>query len=271
MLRSYIMTAESNALALETHTERAAALDFIVAFMNADGQTRANVVSAAISTAFNRRAPMAYAIAKASQDVLGIHVHEHVMKEYLDSLKMTVPTNGAIVAFLRRVHADPDLRKRFVAAATSHDAFADFAAANGLDVPRQDLEDYLSPFELLSSLLRGLLDRGVITKAQFEERAGFSSSEYGQSGMGRDVDEQLFGAVFSAAGWATKASAFSNLQYPIGVLVFPATAVMVGGLEGRSFTFREIGDMIADSFLMALQSLAATLTQFRETVRGIFG
>ena len=50
-----------------------------------------------------------------------------------------------------------------------------------------------------------------------------------------------------------------------------ATAVMVGGLEGRSFTFREIGDMIADSFLMALQSLAATLTQFRETVRGIFG
>lgn len=67
------------------------------------------------------------------------------------------------------------------------------------------------------------------------------------------------------------ASAFSNLQYPIGVLVFPATAVMVGGLEGRSFTFREIGDMIEDSFLMALQSLAATLTQFRETVRGIFG
>lgn len=263
------MTAETNALALENHTERAAALDFIVAFMKADWQTRANVLSAVIGT--GRRAPLAYRLAIASQNVFGIHVHEHVMAEYLDSLKKTVPANEAIVAFLRRVHADPNLRKQFVAAATSHDAFASFAAANGLNVPRQDLEDYLSPFELLSSLLRGLLDRGVITKEQFEERAGFSSSEYSQSGMGRDVDEQLFGAVFSAAGWATKASVFSSVQYPIGVLVFPATAVMVGGLEGRSFTFRQIGDMIADSFLMALQSLAATLTQFRETVRGIFG
>ena len=60
-----------------------------------------------------------------------------------------------------------------------------------------------------------------------------------------------------------------NSTFPIAA--WAATAVMVGGLEGRSFTFREIGDMIADSFLMALQSLAATLTQFRETVRGIFG
>lgn len=44
--------------------------------MNADWQTRAYVASAAISTALNRKAPMAYAIAKASQDVSGIHVHE---------------------------------------------------------------------------------------------------------------------------------------------------------------------------------------------------
>lgn len=265
------MTAESNAAALEKHTERAAALDFIVAFMEADKQTKANVVGAVIGNRLShRRPPLAWAIAKASNDVLGIHVHEHVMKEYLDALKKTAPANEAIVAFLRRVHADPSLREQFAAATTSLDAFAKFAAANGLNVPRQELEDYLAPFELLSSLLRGLLDRGVITKEQFEERAGFSSSEYSRSGLGGVVDADLFGAAFAAAGWATKASVFSSLQYPIGVLVFPATAVMIGGLEGRSFTFREIGDMIADSFLAALQSMAATLTQFRETVSGIF-
>ena len=269
------MTIQNVAAALETQTERAAALDFIAAFMHADKQTKGNFVGAVLGMGLSRRgAPLAYLLAKASEERFGIHVHEHVMKEYLDSLKLTVPSNADVVALLRRVHLDSGLRSRFVAAGTRDaflDAFARFAAANRVDVPRQDLEDFLAPFELLSSTLRGLVERGVITEEQFEERANFSFSEYSQSGMGRDVDQELFGAVFSAAGWATKASVFANLQYPIGVLVFPATAVMVGGLEGRSFTFREIGQMIQDSFLMALQSLAQTLTQFREAVRGLFG
>ncbi len=260
------------AAALSLYAKQANILDFVVAFKTADELTHNNFVLETALHALMYHTSIYHAVALKAPEFLKVSIDETLLKEYVDTLRTPVTSNGAIVAFLQRVQGDLTLRRKFLSAATSYDSLARFAAANGLTASATDLKNFLSPFELLSSLLKGLLDRGVINKKQFEERAGFSFTEYaGISGMGRDIDEQLFAAAFSASGWATKIAGFKDLKYPIGIIIFPVTAVVIGGFEGKTFSFAQIGNMLAESFTMALETLAASLEQFRESVRSIFG
>ena len=80
----------------------------------------------------------------------------------------------------------------------------------------------------------------------------------------------IFDAVLSAAGWATRVGGLSNLKVPIAVIIFPSTAIIMGGLEGQTFTFKEIGNLFAQSFSLALEHAVNALDAFQESVGGIF-
>jgi hypothetical protein len=129
---------------------------------------------------------------------------------------------------------------------------------------------YFSSWEFLASMMKALLDRKVITEAQFQERAGFSAREYSASGMGRDLDQDIMAGVLSATGWVGKMTGLSNAKVPMAAIIFPATVVIVGGLEGKTFEFKQLGEMFAQSFLFALEGMVAALENFRETIGRIF-
>jgi hypothetical protein len=201
--------------------------------------------------------------------MFNINVNPDVLRRYVQLIKTPSP-NAAIGAFMKRVQSDPVLRQQFLSAATSDDALQRIAAANGLAISTVELQNYLEPWGLFVSLLAGLVDRNVITAEQFEAHAGFPIEEHSISGYGKDVDLILIGAALSAASWATKSTPISELSIPIATLIFPTAAVIIGGFEGQTFNFNQIGDMLRESFSEALEQMAAQLEGFRDQLASIF-
>jgi len=78
-------------------------------------------------------------------------------------------------------------------------------------------------------------------------------------------------AVLSATGWAAKLVGMSSAKIPMAAIIFPATVVITGGLDGRTFNFKELGDMFKQSFLLALEGMVESLEHFRESMSNFFG
>jgi hypothetical protein len=185
-------------------------------------------------------------------------------------LVRTPTPNAAIGAFLKRVQTEPALRQQVLSSTSSIDALQKVAAANGLTVSTADLQNYFAPWQLLVSSLRGLLQRKVINEQQFQQYAGFAPSDPSISGFGSGVDHDLLAAAISASGWATKATDLSSLSAPIATVVFPATAVIIGGFEGQRYTFHDLGDMLATSFSDTLDDMSQSVENLHDQVSSVF-
>jgi hypothetical protein len=61
-----------------------------------------------------------------------------------------------------------------------------------------------------------------------------------------------------------------EFKVPMAAMIFPATVVIVGGLEGRTFDFKQLGDMFAQSFSHALEAMANALDSMHDTLARIF-
>jgi hypothetical protein len=247
---------------------QAVALDFVIAFQKSDNQTKGNFAGAVLSAILSGQNGYD-AIAANANSMFGINVSSDVLRRYIALIKTPVP-NAAIGAFMKRVQTEPALKKQFLAASSSFDALQKVATANGLAVTALDLQNYLTPWQLFVSLLKDLLSRGIINTQQFQDHAGFAPNDGSLSGLGQDVDLSLAQAALSASGWATKLTPISDFSLPIGALIFPTTAVIIGGYEGQTFTFKQLGNMFAQGFEDALEGAAEQLEDFHNTLANIF-
>lgn len=259
----------STDISLADYTAQAAALDFVVAYQKSSTGTKASFgikVAERIIWAHNTGYD---AIAWAAYAVYGITISADVLRRYIYLMKTPTP-NKAIGAFMKRVQSDANLRKQFFASATSYDALEKVATANGLAVSALDLQNYLTPWLVFASLLDGLLGRKVITAQQYEEHTGFAPDDGSISGFGHDVDVSLIKAALSASSWASRLSPLSDLSAPIATLIFPTAAVVVGGYEGQTFSFSQLGNMFEQSFSDALEGTAQQLEDFHDNLSSIF-
>lgn len=256
-------------VSLADYTAQATALDFVVAYQKSSTGTKAGFgvkVAERILWAHNTGYD---AIAWAAYAVYGITVDADVLRRYIYLMKTPTP-NKAIGAFMKRVQNEPALRKQFLSAATSYDSLAQVAAANGLVVSALDLQNYLAPWVLFSTLLDGLLGRKVITPQQYEDHTTFAPDDGSISGYGQDVDIAMVTGALTAAGWAARLSPLSDLSAPIATLVFPTSAIVIGGYEGQRFSFSQLGTLFEQSFSDALEATAEQLEDFHDNLAGIF-
>ena len=253
---------------LDEYAKQAVVLDFIVAWQKAKPQKKGDFASAVLGHVLSR--VKGYdAVVMAADQVFQIKMDPAVLQRYVAMLRTPAPT-AAVTEFLKTVDAKPELKKQFLSSATSYEALQKVAAANGVKVSTADLRNYVEPWRVMTSLLRGMLDRKIINEQQFKKYTNFAPSETSVAGFGHDVDREIFEAVLSAAGWATRVGGLSNLKVPIAVIIFPSTAIIMGGLEGQTFTFKEIGNLFAQSFSLALEHAVNALDAFQESIGGIF-
>jgi hypothetical protein len=210
-----------------------------------------------------------HAIAAAANSVYGIPVQSDVLRRYVALMKTPAPTK-VIGGFLKKMNANPALKKQYLSSAGSYDALAAIAVANGAIVTALDMQNYLTPWQIFVQMLRALLTAGTISPQQFTDHAGFAPDDGGISGMGLAADIALMEASVSAAGWATKLMPISNFSMPIGALVFPTSAIVIAGMEGQTFTSHDVGNMFAQSYSDAMATTADQLNSFHDDVSSIF-
>jgi hypothetical protein len=252
---------------LDDYSKQASVLNVIVAFHKADPRTQLDFSFGSVAYTMSGGMNGYQAVAFNAQRVFNITIDPDVLHRYIDLMRTPAPS-AQISAFLIKMNADPALAKQVLAAGSNYDAVQRVAAANGLAVTSADLASYIDPWRVLLTLLRGLLERKVITEEQFQKYADYPSSTI--SGFGPDVDRGMMAGLLSASRWATKSTNLSNLSMPIAVIVFPSTAVIIGGLEGQQFTFGQLGSMIQQSFSDALDGMATAVDNFHNSVNSVF-
>jgi len=139
-------------VSLTDYAKQAVALDLVVTLDKAPTQEKLQFATAVFNQVLSGRTGYD-AIAAVSSQTYGINVDPDVLRRYVALVKTPTP-NATIGAFLKRVQSDPKLRQQILASTSSYDALQKVAMANGLAVTALDLQNYLSPWSLLVSLLR---------------------------------------------------------------------------------------------------------------------
>lgn len=267
--RAPLLKVGAPASEMEEYAQQAAVIDFAVALKKGGFEIQRGAIAVMLTMALVK-ADLYAAAAQIADRFFGISIHPNTLRNYWKLMKST-NHDAQISAFLKRASEDPSTRLKLVGAARNYDEVARIAAAQGLTKSAAELEKYFASWRFLSSMMKGLRDRGAITEEQFRERAGFPSADYGMAGFGPGVDLSIMGGVLSATGWAGKLVGMSSAKVPMAAIIFPTTVVIVGGLEGRTFNFKQLGDMFAQSFLLALEGMVESLEHFRESMGRIFG
>ncbi|MDQ3282254.1 MAG: Nif11-like leader peptide family natural product precursor [Acidobacteriota bacterium] len=247
---------------------QALVLSAIVAFEKSATATKEQVISNIVQDVLNGSSTYD-AFASVVKATYGIAMDPNVLRDYYAMMKTPAP-NAQIAAFLQRVQNDATLRKQFLAAATSYDALAQVAAANGVTISAQDLQNYIDPWAVFTSLLQGLRISKVIGDQQFQTYAGYDPSDDSISGFGHDVDVEMMQGILSAAGNAVRGTEFSSLGMPIGVVVLPAAGILIGGLSGQTYSWGEVGTMFENSFEDALEAASDSVQDFGSSVSNLF-
>jgi hypothetical protein len=236
-------------------------VDFIVAFMKGDGNTRAAVIQGVIQDLFDGF-HLDDAIARASNNNYQIQLIPDLVGKYLTLIRQPTPNKG-MAAFLKRVNGNKAVMDQLIAASTDYAALARAIAANGFTISPQDLQIYLSSWQFFSSVLGGLKDAGEISDAQYEERIGYKSGDYNITGLGPEADQALVGGFLSATGWVNKLDGVGDLTLPMEAFMIPVSTIMVDGLTGQNnFSFKELGPMMFDGFVDGMQATADGLQSF---------
>jgi hypothetical protein len=260
----------SNAPTPDDFSQQAMALLLVYTFENSSPQSKMQFVAEVVAKTVYQQASVYQAIASAAHSIFNITLDAAVLHSYVDLLLTRAP-NKELGAFMKRVHAEPALRKEFLAAATSYDSLAAFCVGKGVKVTSDDLRNYVAPWTMLTGGLQRLLDEKKITKPQFETYAGFASDDGSLTGLGHDVDIEMMRGILSASGWATKKTFLEDAKFPIGVLVFASAPIILNALEGRTMSFGRLGDIFKESVYTGLEAAAQSLEQFRGSVKDTFG
>src|SRR5205814_10047884 len=108
------------------------------------------------------------AVVMAADQVFQIKMDPAVLQRYAAMLRTPAPT-AAVTEFLKTVDTKPELKKQFLSSATSYEALQKVAAANGVKLSTADLRNYVEPWQVMTSLLRGMLDRKIINEQQLKK------------------------------------------------------------------------------------------------------
>jgi hypothetical protein len=244
-------------------------VDFIVAFMKGDGNTRSAVINSVIQDLLDGY-HLDDAIARASNNNYQIQLVPDLVGKYLTLIRQPTP-NAGMAAFLKRVNGNKAVMNQLIAASTDYNALARAISANGFAISPQDLQSYLSSWQFFSSVLTGLKDSGEISDSQYEERVGYKSGDYNITGLGPEADQALVGGFLSASGWVNKLDGVGDLTLPMEAFMIPVSTIMVDGLTGQqNFSFKELGPMMFDGFVDGMQATADGLQSFGNSVSSIF-
>lgn len=258
------------ASATDLYVEQARIIDLAVAFQKADKFTQGAILWAMSMTKYMVRPNKYEYAASLAQHNFGIAIRPDVLEEYWKLIR--APHNDEeINAFFNRASETPPLREKLIAAAKNYTELARVVSANGLKKSPAQLEQYLASWKFLSLMMRAMVERGAMTPEEFKERAGFAYKEWGIAGLGKDMDVEIMGGVLSATGWAGKILGISSAKVPMAAIIFPATAVIMGGMNGEKFNFNQLGNMFAQSFQMALEGMVLALEDLSHTFSKFFG
>ena len=147
---------------------------------------------------------------------------------------------------------------------------AKVAEREGLKKTAAEWEKYLKSWEFLTQMMKSLVERGAMSQTQFKDRTGFQYGDLNMAHLGEGIDQVIMGGVLSATGWSGKISGFGNLKVPMAAIIFPTTIAMMDGMEGRKFEFKELGQMFAQSFLLALEGMVIALDEMRSQFENFF-
>jgi hypothetical protein len=199
----------------------------------------------------------------------GISIEPNRFEDYW-RLMRSANVDAEMNTFLKRVSEQPDLKNKLLKGSKNYAEVARVAEREGLKKTAAEWEKYLKSWEFLTQMMKGLVERGVMNQAQFKDRTGFQYGDLNMARLGDGIDQMIMGGVLSATGWSGKISGLGSLKVPMAALIFPATIVMMDGMEGRKFEFKELGQMFAQSFVMALEGMVVALDEMRAQFNHFF-
>ena len=209
------------------------------------------------------------AASRLARQLFGIVIEPNRFQDYW-RLMRSANVDAEMNAFLKRVSEQPDLKNKLLKGSKNYAEVARVAEREGLKKTAAEWEKYLKSWEFLTQMMKGLVERGAMNQTQFKDRTGFQYGDLNMAHLGEGIDQMIMGGVLSATGWSGKISGLSNFKVPMAALIFPTTIVMMDGMEGRRFEFKELGQMFAQSFLMALEGMVTALDEMRTQFDNFF-
>lgn len=252
----------------ERYLAQARLLDLAVAIKKSDFETKKFIVIYMLLMQYDVNGPYQGASRLAVQ-LYGIHIEPNRFEEYW-RLMRSANVDAEMNTFLKRVSEQPDLKNKLMKGSKNYAEVARVAEREGLKKTAAEWEKYLKSWEFLTQMMKGLVERGAMNQTQFHDRTGFQYGDLNMARLGEGIDQMIMGGVLSATGWSGKISGLGNLKVPMAAIIFPATIVMMEGMEGRKFEFKELGQMFAQSFLLALEGMVMALDEMRAQFENFF-
>lgn len=236
-------------------------VDFILAFMKGSRTQNQEAILVLLAT-LKAHVPPAKAISMVAILFYGVPLDVSRLGPLLAAFKHPTP-NKALAAFFKRIRGNAALMHQLMSAGTDYVALAKAITAEGCPVSAQDLQNYLVPWQFFAAILTGLKAAGKISQAQYDEHIGYAGSDFTMTGFGPQVDQSMIYGMASAIGWVTKLDAFGDFGLPMQLLMVPISTAMYDSLTGEhNFAFKNLGAMMAQGFLGAVQATADSLQSF---------
>lgn len=253
----------------DRYVAQARLLDLAVAIKKSDFEIKKFIVIYMLLMQIDANGPYQGA-SRLAVMLYGIHIAPNRFEEYW-RLMRSANVDAEMNTFLKRASDQPDLKDKLMKASKNYGEVARVAEREGLKKTAAEWEKYLKSWEFLTQMMKGLVERGVMNQTQFQDRTGFKYGDMNMAHLGEGIDQVIMGGVLSATGWSGKISGLGNLKVPMAAIIFPTTIVMMDGMEGRRFEFKELGQMFAQSFLMALEGMVMALDEMRTQFDRFFG
>jgi hypothetical protein len=252
----------------DLYLAQARLLDLAVAIKKSDFETKKFIVIYMLLMLSDVNGPYQGASRLAAR-LYGIHIEPNRFEEYWRLMRSANP-DAEMNTFLKRVSEQPDLKNKLMKGSKNYAEIARVAEREGLKKTAAEWEKYLKSWEFLTQVMKGLVERGAMNQTQFKDRTGFQYGDLNMAHLGEGIDLMIMGGVLSATGWSSKISGLGNLKVPMAAIIFPTTIVMMEGMEGRKFEFKELGQMFAQSFVLALEGMVIALDEMRAQFDNFF-
>jgi hypothetical protein len=252
----------------ERYLAQARLLDLAVAIKKSDFETKKFIVIYMLLMIYDVNGPYQGA-SRLAVRLYGIFIEPNRFEEYWRLMRSANP-DAEMNTFLKRVSEQPDLKNKLMKGSKNYAEVARVAEREGLKKTAAEWEKYLKSWEFLTQMMKGLVERGAMSQTQFKDRTGFQYGDLNMAHLGDGIDQLIMGGVLSATGWSGKISGLGNLKVPMAAIIFPTAIVMMDGMEGRKFEFKELGQMFAQSFVLALEGMVVALDEMRAQFDNFF-
>jgi hypothetical protein len=252
----------------EQYLAQARLLDLAVAIKKSSLEHKKFIVLAMLLGLSDVNGPY-QAASRLARQLFGIFIEPNRFQDYW-RLMRSANVDAEMNTFLKRVDEEPDLKNKLMKGSKNYAEVARVAEREGLKKTAAEWEKYLKSWEFLTQMMKGLVERGAMSQTQFKDRTGFQYGDLNIAHLGEGIDQMIMGGVLSATGWSGKISGLGSLKLPMAAIIFPVTFVMMDGMEGRKFEFKELGQMFAQSFLLALEGMVIALDEMRAQFENFF-